>query len=206
MERGQEVSGSGGLIWYEELGYGYYPVALNGQYGQAYFENYQNYRCSPIAGDLMKARVALVQKYCLDGPVVDIGIGSGHFIDSRKAKTYGYDVNPCGIRWLLDRNLWFDPFAQSPDAVTCWDTLEHMERPDLFLDRVRKFFFTSIPIFEDAAHVLRSKHFKPNEHIWYWTRSGFLRWMQARGFSCAEENCMELELGREDIGTFVFRK
>jgi hypothetical protein len=192
------------LIWYEELGYGYYPVKLRGQYDQAYFENYQNYRSSPIAEALMKARVDLVQKYVGDALVVDIGIGSGHFIDSRKGKTNGYDVNPAGIRWLLDRDLWFDPFAQSPESATCWDSLEHMERPDLFLDRVTKFFFTSIPVFEDAAQVLRSKHFKPNEHIWYWTRAGFVRWMQALGFSCLEENQMECFLGREDIGTFVF--
>lgn len=206
MERGHEVPGSGGLIWYSELGYGCYPVELNGQYGQAYFENYQNYKSSHIADALMLARVNLVKKYCEDDLVVDVGIGSGHFIDTRKAKTYGYDVNPFGIRWLIDRGLWFDPFAKSPVAVTCWDTLEHMEHPDLFLDRVKRLFFTSIPVFSDAQHVLRSKHFKPNEHIWYWTRDGFIRWMQARGFSCLEENRMECVLGREDIGTFVFSR
>lgn len=206
MERGQEVPGSNGLLWYPELGYGYYPVELNGQYGKEYFEKYHSYRSSPIAEALMKARADLVSKYCGEALVVDIGIGSGHFIEIRKGATYGYDVNPLGIRWLLDRNLWFDPFVKSPDAATCWDSLEHMLRPDLFVDRVSKFVFTSIPVFADEWHVLRSKHFKPNEHCWYWTRDGFIRWMQARGFSCLEENQMESALGREDIGTFVFKR
>lgn len=206
LERGQEVPGSGGLIWYEELGYGYFPVELRGQYDQAYFDKYQTYRTNSVADALMKARVDLVQKYCGDDPVVDIGIGSGHFIDARGGKTFGYDVNPAGIRWLLDKGLWFDPFAQSPDNVTCWDSLEHMQRPDLFLDRVKRFFFTSIPVFEDAKHVLRSKHFRPDEHLWYWTRGGFVRWMTERGFSFLEENRMECALGREDIWTFVFAR
>lgn len=81
-----------------------------------------------------------------------------------------------------------------------------MERPDLFVDRVKKFVFVSIPIFAHKEHVLRSKHFRPTQHFWYWTHDGFIRWMQERGFSCVEKNCMESELGREDIGTFVFAR
>lgn len=105
MEQGQAVPGSGGLIWYEELGYGYFPVELNGQYDQAYFDKYQSYKSNSIAETLMAARTALVDKYCGDGPAVDIGIGSGHFIEARNGVTYGYDVNPAGIRWLLDKGL-----------------------------------------------------------------------------------------------------
>jgi hypothetical protein len=209
LERGQEVPGSGGLIWYAELGYGYFPAKERGQFGQydqAYFAKYRSYRYSPIAENLMQARADLVAKYCGTDPVVDVGIGSGHFIEARKGITYGYDVNPAGIRWLLDKGLWFDPFAESPDTVTCWDSLEHMVFPDLFVDRVRKFFFTSIPVFEGPEQVLRSKHFKPSEHLWYWSSTGFVRWMRARGFSCLEENRMECALGRVDIGTFVFSK
>jgi hypothetical protein len=81
-----------------------------------------------------------------------------------------------------------------------------MVLPDLFVDRVKKLVFTSIPVFEGPAQVLRSKHFKPSEHLWYWSSTGFVRWMQARGFSCLEENRMETELGREDICTFVFAR
>lgn len=204
MERGREVPGAQGLVWYEEAGFGYLPVELRGQYGKEYFEKYQKYRSNGVGETLMQVRADLVARYCGASAVVDIGIGSGHFIDVRGGATYGYDVNPFGIRWLLDRDLWFDPFAKDPEAVTCWDSLEHMARPDLFVDRVRKFLFVSVPIFAGLEHVLRSRHFRPDEHLWYWTRNGFVQWMQGRGFRCLEENRMECQLGREDIGTFVF--
>jgi hypothetical protein len=206
VERGTEVPGTGGFIWNEKDGIGYLPAEVNGQYGKEYFDKYVCYRASEIAGALMKVRADLVARYCGKSAVVDIGIGSGHFVEARGGETYGYDVNPYGIRWLLDRELWFDPFAKSPDVVTCWDSLEHMERPDLFVDRVRQLMFVSVPIFDGLEHVLRSKHFKPGEHLWYWTRHGFLLWMAERGFRCVEENQMERQLGREDIGTFVFSR
>jgi hypothetical protein len=54
--------------------------------------------------------------------------------------------------------------------------------------------------------VLRSKHFRPQEHIWYFTREGLVNAMKACGFSLVAESDFETELGREDIGTFAFRR
>lgn len=200
------VKHESGLVWSDQRGVGYYPVVQNGQYDEAYWENYQKYRNSPIAEALMDARVSLVSTHAPGQPVVDIGIGSGHFIETRKGVTYGYDVNPTAIRWLLDRDLWWDPYARDPEHVTCWDTLEHMSRPDAFVERVRKTLVVSVPVFVDLAHVVASKHFKPNEHYFYWTRDGLVSWLRAMNFELVAENEMETELGREGIGTFVFKR
>lgn len=204
-----------GLTWWPDKGMGYYPVKINGQYGEDYWQQYQSYRKSAIADALMKARVDLVEKHAPGEPVVDIGIGSGHFLEALTARrahligasgAWGFDVNPCGIRWLKERGMWADPYAEKPSHICCWDSLEHIEDPSRLVSQVRRTIFVSIPIFTDMQHVLRSKHFKPDEHIWYFTSSGFLRWMDDLGFTCVEENDMESRAGRQEIGTFVFSR
>jgi hypothetical protein len=71
---------------------------------------------------------------------------------------------------------------------------------------VRKWVFVSIPIFTSAADVLRSKHYKPKEHVWYFTVGGLDHFMRSFGFECVDFNRMEREAGREQIDTFVFRR
>lgn len=194
------------FTWDDEQGFGHYPVELVGQYDKSYWDRYVSYRSSPIAEALMKARADLVARLYGDGPLVDIGIGSGHFMEIRGGRTQGYDVNPIAIRWLVDKNLWWDPYARDPEAVSFWDSLEHIQRPEVIVRCVRSMIFLSIPIFTDPEHALRSKHYKPQEHLWYFTRDGLMQWMRKQGFSLVEENRMETNLGREDIGTFVFRR
>lgn len=194
------------LSWDDAIGVGHYPVELAGQYGKAYWDRYASYKSSPIADALMKARVNLVGRLYGDAPIVDIGIGSGHFIESRKAMTYGYDVNPIAIRWLIDRDLWWDPFARDPEAIACWDSLEHLSRPETLVRNVKSMIFLSIPIFLSLDHVIRSKHYKPDEHFWYFTRNGIINWMHRYEFDLVEDSQMETNLGREDIGTFVFKR
>lgn len=196
----------GGMEWHEKLGYGVYPVEQN-PYDQVYFEKYVAYSRTPRGVALSDARVELVRRHIIEGPLTDIGIGCGDFIERRGVKvTAGYDVNPEGVRWLLDRGLWADPYFKDPENISCFDSLEHMSRPEHLVERVRRFVFLSIPIFSGPDHVLRSKHFRKDEHIFYFTRDGLVQWMAARGFSLREENRMEEELGREDIGTFVFKR
>lgn len=202
----KEIRDPSGLIWYPDLELGYLPVGAGVPYDAEYFQKYVGYKANPIGAKLTAARVDLASKHCGVDAVTDIGIGCGHFIEVRGGATYGYDVNPVAIRWLLERDLWADPFAGSPMNVTCWDSLEHMEHPDLFIDRVKKTVIVSLPVFDDLEHVLRSKHFRPGEHVWYWTEDGFVRWMLERGFACLEQNWMETTFGREDIGTFVFER
>ena len=71
---------------------------------------------------------------------------------------------------------------------------------------MREWLFMSLPVFNDVDHVLRSKHFKPDEHFWYFTRDGLVAAMLMCGFKLVAESDVESELGREDIGTFAFRR
>lgn len=158
----------------------------------------------------MLARFDFVeQHYRSTLPLIDVGIGSGAFIELRRARgrsTYGYDVNPVGIAWLDERSLLVDPHLVSADAITLWDALEHIPDFQSLLANVREWLFMSLPVFNDVDHVLRSKHFKPDEHFWYFTRDGLVAAMLMCGFTLVAESNVESELGREDIGTFAFRR
>jgi hypothetical protein len=155
----------------------------------------------------MQARVALVERH-YQGPLIDIGIGSGAFIDARRwhGLSFGYDVNPCGIEWLQARRLYADPYAGSFEVATMWDVLEHMPDYPRLLANVRQWLFLSLPIFRNALHVLASKHYKPKEHCWYFTSEGLVFAMRQCGFALVEESTIETELGREDIGSFAFKR
>jgi hypothetical protein len=180
-------------------------------YDGNYFENYVKLVGSPIANRLNDARTALTKKYCRT--LVDIGIGSGEFIQRSTLKVYGFDINPVAKKWLEERGLWCNPYEgdklEEIDGVTFWDALEHIPNPTLLLNRIREgqYAFVSLPIFrEDFTDLLKSKHFKPNEHYYYWTERGLKTYMQEQGFEFLEWNDDEVRAGREGITTFVFRK
>jgi len=190
------------LQWLPELGIGYYPVTSM-PYDADYFNKYQLMADTEIGLKLNQARIDLVNKYTkLD--VLDIGIGSGSFVLGRE-NTYGYDINPFATEWLIKRSLYRHPF-KGANSLTFWDSLEHIQDPRLHLSGVKEYAFISAPIYRDAEHIKVSKHFRKDEHCWYWTKDGLCTFMDAFGFELVEYNDMESQIGREDIGTFVFKK
>jgi hypothetical protein len=196
------------LQWFPELGVGYFPV-IGSPYDQAYFDRFARQALEPIGQKLLRARVSFVDKH-YSGALLDVGIGSGAFIekrnDLRPGSTFGFDINPAGVAWLKKRNLWYNPYDGDVPALSMWDVLEHMHDFRLLLGGVRRLLFLSLPIFRDVEHVLRSKHFRKDEHFWYFTRSGLITVLHNFGFELIAESDMEIRAGREDIGTFAFRR
>lgn len=198
------------LTWFPESGVGYYEVRESDQpYDAAYFARYQAQADSPSGRALMASRSCLVDRYH-GGGVLDVGIGSGAFLLDRAASGIetdkGFDVNPAGVAWLRARDMFGDLYGRTWRAATFWDALEHIRRPDLALDQVEEIAFVAIPTFRDVAHVLASKHFRRDEHFWYWTRDGFRRFASACGFDVVDIVATETALGREDVETFVLRR
>lgn len=193
------------LVWLPELGMGRLRV-VEAPYDSAYFEKYKRYAATQAGLRITAARVDLVRRYT-DRHVIDIGIGCGSFIEARLGWTWGYDVNPEGVRWLRSEGRYQDPYTSAVESISLWDTLEHIPNPSALLSRVRAYVFVSLPIVPgDGPPPLDWKHLRRDEHCWYWTRDGFARWMTAQGF--IERHCspMEQEFGREDILTFVFER
>lgn len=174
-------------------------------YDEAYYRKCANKDESAIADLLNSIRIEFVARHYA-GTVLDVGIGSGEFLRLR-GQTFGFDVNPVAIEWLKRRDLWsehLDHFG----ALTFWDVLEHLEDPGAYLRRVQlhAFVFASVPIFSDVRAVRASKHYRPGEHLYYWTRDGFVEWMQAQGFLLLEANDYETRAGRESIISFAFKR
>ena len=152
----------------------------------------------------MRQRVSFVGQH-YRGTLVDVGIGSGAFIEARE-DTNGFDINPAGVAWLKKKCLWFNPYDCSFPAASMWDVLEHMSDPRPLLANVEEWLFLAVPLFDDAEHVLRSKHYRKDEHCWYYTRRGLLNLMKELGFKLSSESNMEVYAGREDIGAFAFKR
>lgn len=195
-----------GILWDESVGIGYYGASVHDSYGDDYFEKYAVYENTDLGRRINKERVKLVKKHIDASTLVDFGCGSGSFIKERGGGTWGYDVCQKSVKWLVDNGLWWDPWFKRMPSASFWDSMEHVENLDHLLSRVEKYAFLSIPIFTSLEHVLSSKHFRPNEHFHYFTERGLTIFMKARGFSILESNRMETDLGREDIGTFVFAR
>lgn len=193
---------SSNLAWYEELGIGYFPVTEQ-PYDESYFNNYQKMANTDIGLALNKARIDLVNKYT-DKDVLDIGIGSGAFVEGRP-NTKGFDINPVAVDWLIKNKL-YKHFFDTSTALTFWDSLEHIHNPKMLLESAKEYVFVSCPIYKNAEHILKSKHFKKTEHCWYWNLQGIDNFMQYYGFELIETNWQETEIGREDIASFVFKR
>lgn len=191
------------LLWIPELGIGWFPVKAQ-PYDLAYWENYRRLDQTPSGDALTAMRRDLVAKHW-QFEVTDIGIGGGRFVTERES-TWGYDVNPCAVEWLRACNRFHDPYKDAVDAATFWDSLEHIFDPGPLLANIRRWVFVSLPIFTSCDDVLRSKHFKKEEHCWYFTVRGLDHFMRLFGFECIDFNRMERDAGREQIDTFVFRR
>ncbi len=206
----RDLCGGMKLQWVQQLGLGFLPGIQENIYDAEYFEKYVRYEATPIGVALTQARINLVNRYC-KLRVVDVGVGSGHFLTERNAMGFpsrGIDINPFAVQWLNSTNLIWHPRDSDffPDALTFWDSLEHIPDPSDLLGDAREFVFVSCPVYGNMEHALTSKHYRPGEHCWYWTHRGILNFMEHFGFYMVECNFMERELGREDINTYVFRR
>lgn len=188
------------LLWSDELGMGYHPRPAM-DYTGPYFEKYQALDGTDMGAALTAARVAFVRTH-YQGQVVDIGIGGGRFVVEYGA--LGYDVNQQAIDWLGDR--YCDPYQETVEAITCWDSLEHIRDPEALLRQVTGCVFVSMPIYQSQSDCLTSKHFKPGEHIWYWTERGLIDWCKRQGFRLMGSSRFESDIGREGIISFAFER
>lgn len=194
-----------GLCWYPSKGVGYLEPDADFHYDEAYAEEYRRRGDTQIGRSLNLYRTELVEEFD-KGPVLDFGCGTGDFIRTRGvARTFGYDVIESTVSWLLKENLYRTPW-DFDGSVTFWDSLEHLLEPEKVLSTIKGHLFISMPTYRDYDDVLRSKHFKPNEHIWYWTDWGLMKWVESVGFEFLKSTWGESDLGREGIQSFVFKR
>lgn len=171
-------------------------------YDAAYFEKCGGYD-SAIATRVNDARLAMVGRH-FEGPVLDVGIGAGHFVQ-RRPGTFGYDINPAAVRQLLRWGRYAENFADFR-AFTFWDVIEHLSAPQEYFDRLPtgSSVFVSLPVFENLWSIRKSHHYRPGEHLLYFTHAGFIAWMSKYGFRLMETNNFEQKAGRDSIVSYAF--
>jgi hypothetical protein len=210
MDFGWEVPGwfeggsHKGLVWLAPLGVGICreptPPDL---YGKKYWEEYRRRDDSDMGRDLTRARIAFVRRF-YNGPVVDVGIGGGRFMEAIGGR--GYDINDWALEYLARRDLFANVTQQHFEAMTFWDSLEHMIEWSHILHNCRSWAFVSTPIYLGMEHCLQSKHYKPGEHVIYFTNAGLCWYMGVHGFELAGYDNFETKLGRDSIMSYAFRR
>jgi hypothetical protein len=169
-----------------------------------YFAKYQLMDETPMGEALTDARVLLVDDHYQGEDIIDIGIGGGKFVILMMCS--GFDVNPSAVRWLKDQGMYRDPYEKKVEVLTFWDSLEHIPDPIAIVRQARKWVFVSMPIYDNEAHCRQSKHFKPGEHLHYWTHSGLVDWFAQQGFILMAHNDEESRIGREGIKSYAFKR
>jgi 2-polyprenyl-3-methyl-5-hydroxy-6-metoxy-1,4-benzoquinol methylase len=173
-------------------------------YDAAYFDKCRSYEDKEIANRINAGRIALVNDHAGQRRVLDIGVGSGEFVRKRE-NTFGYDINPRAVEWLKKEARWSDDLG-SFDAFTFWDVLEHVDVPDHYFRHMKdgSYLFTCLPIFADLDHIRESRHYRPGEHLYYFTEQGFANWMAEYRFRLLEVRYHETDAGRDSILSFAF--
>ena len=205
---------SDNLIICEQYGVAYQRnMAKKIKYQKKYFDSYVEYRGTEVSKKLNGFRVTKVISHLPpNATVLDVGIGAGEFVDICPLETAGFDINPFGIKWLEDKKKFYDVNKKKNfddiKAFCFWDVLEHIEKPDVLFSKMAKdsMVFVSIPIVNNFDNIENWKHYKPGEHLYYFTLKGFITWMDDWGFSMIDSSSGEMTAGREDIYTFVFKK
>lgn len=196
------------LIWLEAEGIGLVPYVAPDLYDGNYWQHYRELDQTDMGRQLTAARISFVKRIHKSGTLTDVGIGGGRFVLDANAAGFsanGLDINTAAKDWL--EMMGFDALtgAGIHKTLTFWDSLEHMPDPSALLSHA-DLVFISIPIFRDLSHVLDSKHYKPGEHVWYFTHEGLVRYMWRHGFSMIEMNFNEMDIGREGINSYAFRR
>lgn len=185
------------LLWHDDLHMGHWVPPV---YGPKMQEEQRRRAASDIGSRLTNLRADLVQVWCLPTPsdlILDFGSGSGAFVgemNRRGFRAEAHDLHdPSPELW---KARW--------DIVTFWDTLEHVIDPIMHLQLARKYAVVTLPVADTCADWLKSKHYKPPEHLSYWSQTGFIEWVRRfTPFEVLASNAAETTVGRDSVVTFL---
>ena len=156
---------------------------------------------SKTAEEICKIRWDWV-KDCEAKTILDYGCGVGWF---RAFSPNGSQVDTYDIMPVIQTGITRDNY----DLITFWDVLEHIVKLDdieFFLKRV-KYAAISIPIIpKNVFFNLKSwHHYKPGEHIHYFTERSIEQKFRSWGFGLVKKGTPECP-PRKDVSNFLFKK
>jgi len=137
---------------------------------------------------------------CHAKTVLDYGCGAGWFRAFRRngATVDSFDIMPVPQTGINHNEY---------DLVCFWDVIEHL--PDLAIaeDLIRRSRYTAmtIPIMPDDVELKTWKHYKPGEHLHYFTVDGIHDWMRnlnRKLIKVGQPECPP----RTDVWSFLYEK
>lgn len=136
-------------------------------YNKQYLEEYAYEASIPLGRSILKSRWDTVKTFCDSGTLIDYGCGTGVFVDEAPSEfvATGWDVNP------FSKYSGMRPTGKF-DILTMWDVIEHLPAPlSPVTDFNPTFVFISTPNADnvDFNEFSGWKHFKPLEHIHYYS-------------------------------------
>jgi hypothetical protein len=168
-------------------------------YTNKYNHRDETYYDSPVPS----IRKEYVTKYTNLKDCVDFGCGNKPFGGDECLLNYDPFVKEFS-------NFSIDLYKEAR-CILAFDVLEHLFDLSTFIRTLpHSMLICSLPIVPDKIELsienpelLKWKHFRPGEHLYYFRENGFIEFCKDLGWSCiynAYDECPP----REDIGNFVF--
>lgn len=182
----------------------YCPNTKNDVYNAEYLLYYQLYKNTEFSRKLQNQRWQFVVDNVEDiRSMLDYGCGADAFMDHVRSRVSS-DVDLHSFDPFFLRDLRFS--ENGYDVTTFFDSLEHMYRLSLIPALRGDNLVISIPILPHNQDVLKWKHFRPDEHVWMFSQSALRSLMFKFGYEFVKMDDFEIQLGRQDIYTFLFKK
>lgn len=174
-------------------------------YDIEYYYNLLRIHCA-TAKDISKVRwdfLGNILDHNIPITILDYGCGIGFFEAFRPKgvpiQLFTYDIMPVPQTGIPE-NIEFD-------VITLWDVLEHI--PDFtslapLLAKTR-FVALSLPIKPDGKRWEQWKHFKPGEHLHYYSEDLLVALFEKYDFKLVDSGTPECP-PREDVWSFIFAK
>lgn len=162
------------------------------KYDQQYMQKYDGYENTDIGHRLNTTRWWIVSKFLKDGgSVFDMGCGNGAFIRSAPPmyEATGYDINPAS-KYHSNETMAYGRALQGYDLLTMWDVIEHMMHPDQWVEKYAPdTVIVTTPITDFVRVPIREwKHFRPDEHQHYFTRTSLKQMFEQAGYALVEDS------------------
>lgn len=194
-------------------GIGYLPIECSYNYDAHFFNRCKHQESIVINKQIVQWRIKQVQKAIsyrkLKTYVVDVGIGSGHFLKELHRTTpliaHGVDINEEAIKWLHQQHWWVVN-NQRYQVMTFWNSFQYIPVPQRYIEDYKPCFVVmSLPIFRSKEDACHSVLLDINKVYWYCSRAGLIEWMRRLGYGLLSEYDNErTQFHQRLMSTFVF--